>query len=162
MIPDGLEIFKSPIGEIEIAALNDMLISCNFSRIYPEFAIQPNRITREGVNQLEAYFTGKLKKFDLPLDYEGTQLQIKIMKLLETVPYGQTISYSDLAKILALHLGSRAVGNLIGRNPLLILVPCHRVIGSNGKITGYAGGTERKLWLLQHEINNTQSADRLF
>jgi methylated-DNA-[protein]-cysteine S-methyltransferase len=162
MIPDGLEICSSPIGEIEIAALNDMLISCTFSRLFAKETIQPNAITSEGVKQLKAYFVGKLKQFDLPLDYEGTELQIRVLKLLETIPYGKTISYSDMAKVLSLHLGSRAVGNLIGKNPLLIFIPCHRVLGSNGKITGYAGGIDRKRWLLQHELNNSQSADRLF
>jgi methylated-DNA-[protein]-cysteine S-methyltransferase len=162
MVPDGLEIFSSPIGDIEIASLNDMLISSNFTRYFPSESIQSNAITKEAVRQLDAYFNGKLKKFDLPLDYDGTELQIKVMQLLESIPYGETRSYSEMANMLSLPSGSRAIGNLVGKNPLLILVPCHRVLGSTGKITGYAGGSDRKLWLLQHEMKNSPISGRLF
>ena len=162
MFPDGLEIFNSPIGDIEIAALNDMLISCTFSGLYATETIQPNPITREGVNQLKAYFVGKLKKFDLPLDYNGTKLQMKVMQMLESIPYGETITYGDIAKKLSVPSASQAIGKLIGKNPLLIFVPCHRVLGNKGRITGYAGGADRKRWLLQLEMNNSQFTDRLF
>jgi methylated-DNA-[protein]-cysteine S-methyltransferase len=162
MIPDALERFSTAIGEIEIAALNDMIISCSFSMLHSSENLESNAVTSEAINQLKAYFDGKLKKFELPLDYNGTELQMKVMHLLESIAYGETITYGEIAKKLSVPSGSRAVGNLIGKNPLLILVPCHRVLGTNGKITGYAGGPDRKLWLLQHELTNSKRADRLF
>ena len=162
MIPDGLEIYNSPIGEIEIASLNDMLISCTFSKLYHFDNLQSNSITQEGARQLNEYFSGQLKKFDLPLDFTGTELQIKVMRILETIPFGETKNYGEIASMLSLPSGSRAIGNLIGKNPLLILIPCHRVLGKNGKLTGYAGGSDRKRWLLRHEMDNSYHADRLF
>ena len=161
-MPDGLEMFSSPIGEIEITTLGGKLFSSGFSRLYASETLQTNTLTGEVITQLKAYFEGKLKKFDLPLQYNGTELQLKAMKFIESIPFGETISYSEMAKALSVLSGSRAIGNLVGKNPMLIVVPCHRVIGSNGKITGYAGGVDRKLWLLQHELNNSHRADRLF
>ena len=161
-MPDGLEMFSSPIGEIEITTLGGKLFSSGFSCLYASETLQTNTLTGEVITQLKAYFEGKLKIFDLPLQYNGTELQLKAMKFIESIPFGETISYSEMAKALSVLSGSRAIGNLVGKNPMLIVVPCHRVIGSNGKITGYAGGTERKRWLLQHELNNSNRADRLF
>ncbi len=162
MVPDGKEIFTSEIGELEIASLSGKIISCTFSALYSSSGLIPDSITREACRQLKAYFKGSLKKFGLPLEYEGTELQLKVMHLLELIPYSETMSYAEVAKKLAIPSGSRAVGNLIGKNPLLILVPCHRVLGTNGKITGYAGGPERKRWLLQHELKFGHKAGTLF
>jgi O-6-methylguanine DNA methyltransferase len=152
MLPDGREIVSSAIGEIEVASLDGKIISCTFSALYSAAGLEPNALTSEACKQLKAYFQGELKVFDLPLHYEGTALQLKVMKMLELIPYGVTTSYGEMAKKLEIPSGSRAVGNLIGKNPLLILVPCHRVLGTDKKITGYAGGPDRKLWLLQHEL----------
>ena len=162
MTPDGREVFTSEIGELEIASLNGKIISCTFSALFSSTELSPNSFTAEASNQLRAYFSGKLKNFDLPLDYDGTELQLKVMKMLELIPYGNTLTYGEMAKKLAVPDGSRAVGNLIGKNPLLILVPCHRVLGTNGKITGYAGGLDRKRWLLQHELKFGHREGTLF
>jgi methylated-DNA-[protein]-cysteine S-methyltransferase len=101
--------------------------------------------------QLSAYFAGTLNEFELPLQMQGTLFQQRIWEALKTIPYGTTISYGELAQQIGQPKASRAVGLANGRNPILIVVPCHRVIGANGKLTGYGGGIERKQWLLNHE-----------
>lgn len=101
--------------------------------------------------QLTAYFSGSLTEFDLPLQLQGTPFQQRVWEALKTIPYGRTMSYGELAQTIGQPNASRAVGLANGRNPLSIVVPCHRVIGANGKLTGYGGGIERKQWLLNHE-----------
>jgi len=101
--------------------------------------------------QLEAYFAGDLRIFDLPLAPAGTAFQQKVWQALRDIPYGQTESYGALAKRIDAPKASRAVGMANGHNPISIIVPCHRVIGANGNLTGYGGGIERKRWLLAHE-----------
>lgn len=101
--------------------------------------------------QLEAYFKGELQEFDLPLNPEGSEFQLKVWKELLKIPYGTTITYGVLAKRLGDPKASRAVGLANGKNPIWIIIPCHRVIGANGKLTGYAGGLDVKLRLLQLE-----------
>lgn len=103
------------------------------------------------VIQLNEYFEGTRKQFDLKLNPEGTDFQNKVWKLLEQIPYGKTVSYLELSKQLGDVKAIRAVANANGKNPLWIIVPCHRVIGSDGGLTGYAGGLHRKKWLLEHE-----------
>jgi methylated-DNA-[protein]-cysteine S-methyltransferase len=106
------------------------------------------RVARE---QLEAYFAGELRTFDLPLAPSGTAFQQKVWQALRDIPYGHTESYGALAKRIDAPKASRAVGMANGHNPISIIVPCHRVIGTNGNLTGYGGGMERKRWLLEHE-----------
>ena len=101
--------------------------------------------------QLQAYFDGDLKQFDLPIDPQGTPFQQLVWKELCNIPYGITISYGELAARIGNPKGSRAVGLANGRNPISIIVPCHRVIGANGKLVGYGGGLDRKIWLLELE-----------
>lgn len=101
--------------------------------------------------QLEAYFAGQRRTFDLPLAPEGTAFQLAVLKALAEIPYGQTRSYGEIARRLGRPTASRAVGAANGRNPLAIVLPCHRVIGSDGSLTGYAGGLDAKRWLLRHE-----------
>lgn len=101
--------------------------------------------------QLQAYFAGELREFDLPLAPEGTPFQQRVWRALCDIPYGETISYGELARRIGQPKASRAVGLANGRNPISIVVPCHRVIGANGSLTGYGGGLERKRWLLAHE-----------
>lgn len=101
--------------------------------------------------QLEAYFAGELRTFDLPLAAAGTEFQKRVWRELCTIPYGQTINYGELARRVGNPKASRAVGLANGRNPISIVVPCHRVIGADGTLTGYGGGLPRKRWLLQHE-----------
>ena len=103
------------------------------------------------VRQLEEYFTGKRRDFALPLRLEGTAFQQRVWKVLMEIPYGETWSYGRLARRIDNPNASRAVGLANGRNPISIFVPCHRVIGADGSLTGYGGGVERKRWLLAHE-----------
>jgi methylated-DNA-[protein]-cysteine S-methyltransferase len=108
-------------------------------------------VLREAVKQLKAYFAGDLHDFDLPLRMEGTPFQLSVWRALREIPYGETISYGELARRIGNPSGSRAVGLANGSNPIAIVVPCHRVIGSNGKLTGYGGGLENKELLLNLE-----------
>ncbi|TBM99359.1 methylated-DNA--[protein]-cysteine S-methyltransferase [Hyunsoonleella flava] len=101
--------------------------------------------------QLKEYFEGSRKQFNLKLNPEGTDFQQKVWGLLEQIPYGKTISYLELSKQLGDVKAIRAVANANGKNPLWVIIPCHRVIGSDGSLTGYAGGLHRKKWLLEHE-----------
>jgi len=103
-------------------------------------------------DQLDAYFAGERREFDLPLAPAGTAWQRAVWDALQGVPYGTTLSYGELAARLGRPSASRAVGAANGRNPISVIVPCHRLIGSSGALTGYAGGLERKAWLLQHEL----------
>lgn len=106
--------------------------------------------------QLQEYFNGEREKFSLKLNAKGTDFQHNIWKLLQTIPYGKTTSYLQLSKQFGDVKAIRAVASANGKNPLWIIVPCHRVIGSDGSLTGYAGGLHRKQWLLNHESPNKQ------
>lgn len=105
----------------------------------------------EAVRQLKEYFAGSRRGFELPLRLKGTEFQQRVWNALTAIPYGATISYGELAKRIGNPNASRAVGLANGRNPISILVPCHRVIGADGSLTGYGGGLARKQWLLAHE-----------
>jgi methylated-DNA-[protein]-cysteine S-methyltransferase len=101
--------------------------------------------------QLDAYFGGELEAFDLPLAPTGTAFQLRVWEELQRIPFGETISYSELAERIGNPRTVRAVGLANGRNPISIIVPCHRVIGADGSLVGYGGGLDRKRWLLEHE-----------
>jgi methylated-DNA-[protein]-cysteine S-methyltransferase len=101
--------------------------------------------------QLAEFFAGERQLFDVPLKLAGTSFQLRVWQELAKIPFGTTITYAELAQRVGLPKASRAVGNANGRNPISILVPCHRVIGSRGKLTGYAGGVAKKKWLLDWE-----------
>jgi methylated-DNA-[protein]-cysteine S-methyltransferase len=103
------------------------------------------------VRQLQEYFAGKRRKFDLPLRMQGTAFQQRVWRELTEIPYGETWSYGQLAKRIGNPSASRAVGLANGRNPIAVIVPCHRVIGADGSLTGFGGGLPRKRWLLTHE-----------
>ncbi|WP_052010357.1 MULTISPECIES: methylated-DNA--[protein]-cysteine S-methyltransferase [unclassified Alteromonas] len=111
----------------------------------------PNGITEEACSQLSAYFAKTRHEFDLPIEVKGTEFQTSVWKALQSIPYGQTVSYLDIAKHIGNPKAVRAVGLANGKNPIAIVVPCHRVIGSNKTLTGYAGGLARKQFLLNLE-----------
>lgn len=115
-------------------------------------------VLKEAVSQLEEYFNKKRTDFDFKLNPKGTEFQQKVWKSLLEIPYGKTISYMDQTKKLGDIKAIRAVASANGKNPLWIVVPCHRVIGTNGSLTGYAGGLSRKKWLLEHENPTTQQS----
>jgi methylated-DNA-[protein]-cysteine S-methyltransferase len=104
--------------------------------------------------QLQEYFAGERTEFDVPLEPRGTEFQLAAWQALRTIPYGQTVSYGEQARRLGDINKSRAVGAANGRNPLSIIVPCHRVVGSDGSLTGFGGGIEAKAWLLAHESSS--------
>jgi len=110
-----------------------------------------NPILQLARRQLDEYFARTRTSFDLPLDAEGTAFERRVWDLLRAIPYGTTTSYGELARRLGEPKEARAVGAANGKNPIPIIVPCHRVIGANGDLTGFGGGLERKRWLLEHE-----------
>lgn len=108
-------------------------------------------VAADAVQQLGEYFAGQRSTFDLQISLHGTEFQVQVWEALRNVPFGQSVSYSALAALLGHPHASRAVGAAVGRNPITIIVPCHRVVGSRGALTGYSGGIDRKRWLLDHE-----------
>jgi methylated-DNA-[protein]-cysteine S-methyltransferase len=112
---------------------------------------RPGSVVEEAIRQLSAYFEGTRRDFDLPISPQGTEFQQLVWQHLLHIPYGQIISYQDLAKAIGKPEAIRAVGAANGQNPISVVVPCHRVLGSDGSLTGYGGGLWRKEWLLKHE-----------
>lgn len=155
------DYLKTPLGWLEIAASQGHLQHILFVD-EPVHGASSDSLLTEAKQQLEQYFAGKRTDFELPLAPKGTEFQIKVWQALLTVPYGETCSYLDIAQTLGDHKAVRAVGAANGKNPLSIVVPCHRVIGKNGKLTGYAGGLSRKAWLLQLESGQNSAKQTSF
>ncbi|MEM7007971.1 MAG: methylated-DNA--[protein]-cysteine S-methyltransferase [Thermodesulfobacteriota bacterium] len=148
----------SPVGKLTLVADEHNLCAICFPNQKPDKRKFPNlkknenlRVLKSSVNQLSDYFAGKTQKFDLPLRPVGTDFQENVWKALRSIKYGKTVSYGDIAKKIGNPKAVRAVGSAIGKNPLSIIVPCHRVIGANGKLTGFAGGLKTKEFLLNFE-----------
>lgn len=149
---------SSPLGPLRLCARGDELIGVYLPEHdpAPPAALDDARESSGGVlartaKQLREYFAGERREFDLPLGPEGTGFQKLVWHALAQIPYGVTRSYGELARAIGRPAASRAVGMANSKNPISIIVPCHRVIGANGTLTGYAGGMERKQWLLEHE-----------
>jgi len=143
------QYMKSPVGKLLVAGNEKGLHFINFPRNgNPSL---PGHEWEENLSQLEAYFAGKLKAFSLDICLNVTPFQKKVLTALRRVPYGETISYGELANKVRNPKASRAVGQANARNPIPIVIPCHRVIGSNGKLTGFGGGIEVKQTLLDLE-----------
>ncbi len=141
---------KTPIGYAEFQGDMNGLASVTVFDEEKPIDIIPEAL-EDAVYQFTEYFEGKRRKFDLKLNPKGTDFQQKVWKALLGIPYGKTVSYLELSKKLGDVKAIRAVAAANGKNPLWIIVPCHRVIGSNGDLVGYAGGLYRKKWLLAHE-----------
>jgi len=151
-------IIKSPLGYTKIVGNENGIASISvLDSEEKETEIIPEAL-QDCVLQLREYFEGKRTAFSLKLNPDGTGFQKQVWKELQNIPYGKTISYLDLSKKLRDVKAIRAVANANGKNPLWIVVPCHRVIGSNGNLTGYAGGLHRKQWLLEHENPHKQQS----
>jgi methylated-DNA-[protein]-cysteine S-methyltransferase len=150
-IETPLGITKIEGDEQGIQAITVFDSAESLSDIIPE-------VLEDAVYQLREYFEGSRKEFSLTLNPEGTEFQKNVWRALERIPYGKTISYLELSKILGDAKAIRAVASANGKNPLWIVVPCHRVIGSDGSLTGYAGGLHRKKWLLEHESPSPQQS----
>lgn len=140
----------TPIGRLNIVANDEAVTAIEF-HADPAAAQAPNAITRQCCHQLSDYFTGKRTEFDLPLKAHGTAFQHQVWQALIDIPYGETCSYSAIADQIDNPKAVRAVGAANGRNPIPVIVPCHRVIGRSGRLTGYAGGLDIKVWLIEHE-----------
>lgn len=144
---------NTPIGPLQLLAENGALVAIKFPGQHSQStaANEEDETLSSAKQQLEAYFSGQRRKFDLPLAASGTAFQKQVWKALVAIPYGQLRSYRDIADSIGKTRAVRAVGAANGRNPLPIVVPCHRVIGSDGSLTGFAGGIETKRLLLQLE-----------
>ena len=149
---------KSPVGRLKLVATDRGLAAILWEnddpkrvRLGPLEEDKNHPVLLETERQLNDYFGGKLKEFSLKFDFAGTDFQRKVWRALAAIPFGETRSYRDIARQIGRPKAVRAVGAANGRNPISIIVPCHRVIGSNGKLTGFAGGLEAKAFLLKTE-----------
>lgn len=154
---------ESPTGRLLLAADERGLRVLAFAEGRTPPHVEPSwkkggAALREAVRQLRAFFAGELQQFALPLAPEGTGFQQCVWRELQQIPYGETISYGELARRVGNPAAFRAVGLANGSNPIAIIIPCHRVIGSNGKLTGYGGGLENKRWLLDFERSQLRLA----
>ncbi|HZL09446.1 MAG TPA: methylated-DNA--[protein]-cysteine S-methyltransferase [Prolixibacteraceae bacterium] len=153
--------YKSPLGFLILKSDGQSIVGISFSEDdIPEQ--NPCEVLEKCKKQLENYFSGKTIAFDLPLNPEGTEFQQKVWDELLKIPYGETITYLELAVRLGDPKAIRAVGTANGRNPIAIVIPCHRVIGAGNKLTGYAGGIWRKKILLAHEMKYNPTKRTLF
>ena len=145
--------FESPIGKIKIEAEGEYIVGVSFNE--ESSACDENKAVKECKRQLEEYFYGKRKNFDLKLKFlKGTDFQLSVWKALSEIPYGETVTYKFIAEKINNPKAVRAVGGANNKNPIGIIVPCHRVIGCNGKMIGYAEGIDKKEYLLNMEERN--------
>ena len=150
MTPLFYDYCPSESGLIEVGGSEDEILTVGFveqRRPKPAW----NAVVREGVRQIDEYMGGQRREFDLPLGLYGTEFQRRVWRQLLSVPYGQTATYQEIADAIGNPKAVRAVGAANGRNPISLVVPCHRIIGSGGRLVGYGGGLWRKEWLLRHE-----------
>jgi methylated-DNA-[protein]-cysteine S-methyltransferase len=158
-------VLESPVGAVRVAWGDEGLVSVCLGTLLDSEPPDPMwtwnaRLSCPATEQLEAYFAGNLRDFDLPLVLRGTDFQQAVWRALARVPFGETVSYSDLATAIGRPRAVRAVGAANGRNPIPIVLPCHRVIGRDGRLTGYAGGLDVKEQLLDFERRVCQIAWR--
>lgn len=165
-------LIDSPIGPLRLASDGAALIEVRMQGDWPPQSAgaveplgsddAPDAVLAEAARQLRAYFEGRLRDFDLPLAPQGTDFQLRVWKALRAIPYGATTSYGDIARRVGDAGAARAAGLANGANPLPIIVPCHRVIGADGSMTGFGGGVARKRWLLAHEARCISPQGDLF
>lgn len=153
-------IIQTPLGFLEISGNNEGINSVTFSDLNLAKTTLVPEVLNEAVKQLYEYFEGKRIEFNLKLNPQGTDFQKKVWEELQQIPYGKTRSYQQIANKLGNPKVIRAAASANGKNPISIIIPCHRVIGSDGSLTGYAGGLHRKKWLL--ELENPTSQQSLF
>ena len=152
----AIDLLETPIGRLEVEACAEGLSAIRFrgqdgnvTRV--EGDVVARRWVNEALAQLRAYFDRKLERFDIPLVMEGSPSYRRVWEEVARVPFGQTVSYSEIARRIGNPKAVRAVGTANARNPIPIVVPCHRVIGKDGRLVGYGGGLDAKCWLLAHE-----------
>ena len=154
--------YHSPIGLLQFTASQGQITSVCFVDREKNNSGFDTTLQKNIIRQMDGYFEGTLFTFDLPLAPQGTVFQKKVWKALETIDYGHSLSYGELALKLKDKNLVRAVGGANSKNPVAIIVPCHRVIGVNNKLVGYAGGLWRKKWLLRHELDHCTTKNQLF
>lgn len=144
-------VYPTPMGRITLASDGSSLTQLAFGAVELAGANMPTALTNEAANQVQEYLAGKRKEFDLPLDPRGTAFQQQVWDALRCIPYGETRSYQQVAQMLGKPQAMRAVGSANNKNPLPIVVPCHRVIGASGDLVGYVAGLKIKKFLLDLE-----------
>lgn len=158
-MPSACKTIESPVGKLTLVASERGLMAIIWENDAPgrvriaSLTEDPQHpVLVQAEQQLREYFAGKRKVFSLPLDFEGTEFQLAVWQALLEITYGETCSYGDIAQKLGKPGAERAVGAANGRNPISIIAPCHRVVGANGTLTGFAGGLAAKAFLLDHEM----------
>ncbi|MEO5984422.1 MAG: methylated-DNA--[protein]-cysteine S-methyltransferase [Ferruginibacter sp.] len=167
-MPTEYVYFESPLGTIRISETASCISEVSF--IQADTSAQPDlqephnvsEVLKKCVQKLTNYFNGDISSFDLPLELDGTPFQKRVWSCLCHIPYGKRLSYAELSKQLGDPKAIRAVGTANSKNKIAIIVPCHRVIGSNGSLVGYAGELWRKKWLLEHEGKHAHGVQKLF
>ena len=146
-------MYDTPVGKIYISDNGSAITQLGFCRLIPqsELVMQETEILKKAAKQLEEYFAGLRTSFELPIDPQGTPFQKSVWNALVDIPYGETRSYKDIAEAVGCPKGFRAIGLANNKNPIAIIIPCHRVIGASGKLIGYAGGINIKDQLLKLE-----------
>ncbi len=165
----GIFHYDSPLGGITLSGNEGALTGLWFdgqkyfgASLPKEYEEKSLPVFRQAVRWLDTYFSGKAPDFTPPLCIQGTPFRKTVWELLLTIPFGETTTYGEIAKKIAgqnglSRMSPQAVGGAVGRNPIALIIPCHRVVGANGSLTGYAGGIEKKLWLLRLEKADTSS-----
>ena len=139
--------YDTPVGKLCIGEEDDSITRVTWSKVPQEYIQEETELILNCKIQLEEYFAGNRKQFDLPLAPKGTDFQKRVWKALTDIPYGETRTYGEIAAAVGSPKAARAVGMANNKNPIGIIVPCHRVVGADGKLVGYAGGMEKKEWL---------------
>ncbi|MBU8893288.1 MAG: methylated-DNA--[protein]-cysteine S-methyltransferase [Bacteroidales bacterium] len=142
--------YKSPVGNLRIISNDQDIIKIEFTDDFFKMKIIPSQI-QNCIKQLDEYFNGARKEFNIEINPAGTEFQGKVWNILLKIPYGKTISYIELSRQFGDEKAIRAIASANGKNPIPVIIPCHRVIGNDGSLTGYAGGLLKKQWLLEHE-----------
>jgi len=159
---DTTTYYHSPVGILKISGTEKYISEVTFKEKEETSNEHLSPMLINCVEQLIQYFNGERRQFDFPMNQSGTAFQQDVWNHLLSIPFGRTISYMDLAKMTGDTKATRAVANANGKNNIAIVVPCHRVIGSNRELTGYAGGLWRKKWLLEHEAKFAYGVQTLF
>ena len=164
-------VIESPLGELTLVAEGDALTGLYFrhhwrrpaeATLGPRVDAESDQLLAKARTQLADYLSGRTQGFNLPTRLHGDEAQQRVWQLLSSIPYGETVTYGELAAALDDGTTAQGVGQTVGRNPVCIVVPCHRVVGRNGQLTGYAGGLTRKQYLLELEEPSEVKAARLF
>jgi methylated-DNA-[protein]-cysteine S-methyltransferase len=154
MNDEFITYYPSEIGLIKIRGTVKGITFVGFVNGEPSYTPNIHPCLKECIEQLDEYFKGKRKEFSIDLQPKGTKFQKQVWNQLMKIPYGETVSYKNVAVAIGKKKAVRAVGNANGANNIVIIIPCHRVIGNNGELVGYGGGMDRKQWLLYHEAKN--------